>query len=234
MSETDLKKDPNTIGLHIIAIEGLDASGKTTQAKLLSDDLKQRGLRVSELSFPRYDSFFGERIGMLLSGRELVTAETLDPRSMALWFAMDRWDAMRSSKSEGREQWSHADVLILNRWTLSNAVYQGARTLSDVEADDVFDWVLELEFNLLGLPKPTTTVLLDIDVTTSMQRATDRAALTGDRPDVYESRSALLHASKRLYQRAAAHGHGTIINVDNQTPAAVHSAVLALVNAGLT
>jgi dTMP kinase len=218
---------PSPVGPHIIAVEGLDASGKTTQAKLLTQQLIDQGLSVSELSFPRYESFFGTRIGTLLSGTETVTANSLDPRSMALWFAMDRWDAMRTY---GTGPMSGDDVIILNRWTLSNAVYQGARATSPTEADAVFDWVLELERNVLALPSPSLTVMLDISVETSMNRATNRAAQTGDRPDVYESKAALLQASRRLYQRAAKQGHGMLINVDNRTVEEVEIDVLTLVN----
>jgi dTMP kinase len=211
----------------IIAIEGLDASGKSTQAHRLVADIKTSGRTVTELSFPRYETFFGSRIGTLLSGSEETTAATLDPRSMALWFAMDRWDAMRSGSNNGMPD---VDVVVLNRWTLSNAVYQGARADALGEADAVFDWVLELEQHVLGLPVPALTLLLDISVQTSMQRAADRAASTGAQPDVYESKAALLHTSRRLYQRAATHGHGTVVNVDNRTPTEVHEAIRLLVN----
>ncbi len=210
----------------IIAIEGLDASGKTTQAALLADALVASGSVVGNLSFPRYESFFGTQIGALLKGDQRARADTLDPRSMALWFAMDRWDA-----------WGRAvpacDVLIINRWTLSNAVYQGARALDPTEADEVFDWVLELETNQLGLPTPILTVLLDVSVSTSMARATDRAAQSGAAPDVYESHEALLSASRRLYQRAAQKGHGVLVNVDGLAAESVHSTVLGLVSNAL-
>jgi dTMP kinase len=206
----------------LIAIEGLDASGKSTQAIRLADSLSGRGITVGQWSFPRYESFFGTRIGTLLSGSEDHTAESLDPRSMALWFAMDRWDAIRSGLP-------HAEVVILNRWTLSNAVYQGARCVTDQEADRVFDWILDLETQVLGLPSPVLTVLLDISVETSMERARIRAEQTGDTPDVYESKAALLIASKRLYQRAATAGHGVVVNVDSRTVDDVHNEVDRLV-----
>ncbi len=210
----------------LIAIEGLDASGKSTQADRLAESLTKQGKAVGQWSFPRYDSFFGTRIGALLRGNESVTAASLDPRSMALWFAMDRWDAIRAGLPT-------ADVVILNRWTLSNAVYQGARCSTDSEADAVFDWVLNLEESVLQLPVPLTTILLDISVETSMQRARTRAAQTGATPDVYESYASLLSASRRLYQRAAATGHGTIINVDNRTIDDIHTDVSALVTQSL-
>ncbi len=210
----------------IIAIEGLDASGKSTQADLLASALTQRGHQVDQWSFPRYDSFFGRRIGALLSGAESVTAASLDPRSMALWFAMDRWDAVRAGLPQ-------SEFLILNRWTLSNAVYQGARCGDNQAADATFDWVLELEATELRLPSPSLTVLLDISVEASMQRAHDRAAQSGERPDVYESKATLLSASRRLYQRAAAQGHGTIVNVEGRSVDDIHGELIELVSRSL-
>jgi dTMP kinase len=210
----------------LIAIEGLDASGKSTQADRLAESLTKQGKAVGQWSFPRYDSFFGTRIGALLRGNESVTAASLDPRSMALWFAMDRWDAIRAGLPT-------ADVVILNRWTLSNAVYQGARCSTDSEADAVFDWVLNLEASVLQLPVPVSTILLDISVETSMQRAQTRAAQTGATPDVYESYASLLSASRRLYQRAATTGHGTIINVEDRTIDDIHTDISELVTQSL-
>ena len=210
----------------IIAVEGLDASGKTTQAALLADALTGSGSRVGTLSFPRYSTFFGSRIGALLSGAEDATADTLDPRSMALWFAMDRWDAVTNGLPD-------CDILLINRWTLSNAVYQGARAGDAAEADAVFDWVLQLEMERLGLPIPALTVLLDISVETSMARAIDRAESVGNTPDVYESHEALLRASRRLYRRAAERGHGVIVEVEGRSVDAVHTDVLMLVRGSL-
>jgi dTMP kinase len=222
----------------LIAIEGLDASGKSTQADLLVDAFRRDGATVAAWSFPRYETFFGQRIRALLDGKESVTAATLDPKSMALWFAMDRWHAVHA------HQQRHTDIVILNRWVLSNAVYQGARAAlaegllsegngerSGTVGDNLFDWVLQLEFETLGLPKPAATVLLDISVEESMRRATNRAAAQGATPDVYEGASGLLLASKRLYQRAAAGGHGQLINVDAKSAADVHAEVWAAVTA---
>ena len=100
----------------IIAIEGIDASGKSTQTDLLARHFAGLGQQVEVRSFPRYDSFFGLHIRALLDGTAASTAHSLDPHSMALWFAMDRWQSFQAR--------CEADVLLLNRYTLSNAVYQ--------------------------------------------------------------------------------------------------------------
>jgi dTMP kinase len=201
----------------IIAIEGLDASGKSTQAHRLAEYFTAQGQRVGELSFPRYESFFGRRIRTLLDGTQTTTADTLDPRSMALWFAMDRWDALNNDATDPY------DVLILNRWILSNAVYQGARAVH--EADAVFDWVMELETRVLGLPTPDASIVLSISVAESMRRASMRASQQGASPDVYERHTSLLTESFRLYARAVDRGLAMSIPVDGKSVDEVHREV---------
>ncbi len=186
----------------IIAIEGIDASGKSTQTHLLADHLRAEGMTVEVRSFPRYESFFGRRIRALLDGEGgpgAITADTLDPRSMALWFAMDRWQSFTAAL--------HCDVLLLNRYTLSNAVYQAARVDADMgmsEGDELFAWILELEHTVLGLPRPQLTVVLDVDVAISGARSTARAHERGASPDVYERSGHLLQASRERYRTAGA------------------------------
>ena len=75
----------------IIAFEGIDGTGKSVQMEALRQKLEERGLSVGVLSFPDYDSFFGGCVGRYLTKRDGVSASDVDQRSMALWFAMDRW-----------------------------------------------------------------------------------------------------------------------------------------------
>ena len=72
----------------IIAFEGIDGTGKSVQMQRLSETLKNRGLRVMELSFPMYDTFFGEFVGRYLSAKDGIAANTVDGKSMALWIAL--------------------------------------------------------------------------------------------------------------------------------------------------
>src|SRR6266511_2463740 len=105
------------MGELLVAVEGLDGAGKSTQVALLASALSA----VDVVSFPRYDTFFGRHIRHLLDGEGEVSAQSVDPRSMALWYALDRvqWARDRKPATDG--------VVLLNRYTLSNAVYQSAR-----------------------------------------------------------------------------------------------------------
>ena len=119
----------------IIAFEGIDGTGKTVQLQRLFERLTARGLSVLTLSFPMYDSFFGAECGRLLSGSGGVRANEVDQKSMALWYALDRFEAFREF------DYSKADVLLINRYILSNAVYQSVRE-RDLGNPDLLDFVV--------------------------------------------------------------------------------------------
>jgi dTMP kinase len=192
----------------LIAVEGLDGAGKTTQVALLASALSA----VDVVSFPRYDTFFGRRIRTLLDGDGAVSAQTVDPRSMALWYALDRaqWARDRKPFTDG--------VVLLNRYTLSNAVYQSARS-----GDDLFDWVLRLEFEELGLPRPDVTVVLDVPPDVSRSRVAHRGDAEGD---VYERSTDLLSRVRDGYLSAATRLPNVVVVSAAGPPAQVHAAVL--------
>src|SRR2546423_5194591 len=169
----------------LVAVEGLDGAGKSTQVSLLAHALSA----VDVVSFPRYDTFFGRHIRALLDGDGAVSAASVDPRSMALWYALDRVQWARSRPpSDG--------VVLLNRYVLSNAVYQSARASDPA----LLDWVLHLEFEELELPRPDVTVVLDVPPSVSASRVAHR----GEGADVYERSSALLGRVRQGYLAAAA------------------------------
>src|SRR5580692_11000422 len=76
----------------LIALEGIDGSGKRTQLDLLARDIEARGLPALRISFPRYDSSFGKLVARYLNG-EFGSLETVDPHLSALLYAGDRLEA---------------------------------------------------------------------------------------------------------------------------------------------
>ena len=180
---------------YIIAFEGIDGSGKGTQARLLYERLTVAGYRCLEVSFPNYDSFFGKEAGALLSGKNFTTAANLDPKSTALWYACDRFNEFRSI-----DQGAY-DFIILNRYVLSNVAYQSVRVPAD-EQHSFAKWVLELEHGQFGLPVPNITFVFDVNETLSAANVSQKGYrdYTGDEPDVYESSSNILQDARRFYR----------------------------------
>ncbi|MFR3907341.1 MAG: thymidylate kinase, partial [Christensenellales bacterium] len=97
----------------VIAIEGIDGSGKSVQYNKLAEALTDMGYSVEKREYPKYESYFGSHVGSYLSGAEGVKADTVDGKSMALWFALDRWEDMRSHID------GEYDYMIINRYVLS-------------------------------------------------------------------------------------------------------------------
>jgi dTMP kinase len=184
--------------MFLVAIEGVDGAGKTTQAELLRASVAAAGLDVKLRSFPAYDSFIGGQIRKLLRD----PAAALDARSAALWFAVDRRQALAHDPLA-------ADVEICNRYTLSNAVYQSARAPED---ETVFDWVLELEREL-GIPAPDLTFVLDVTPALVHERTRARAEL-----DAYERQADL---QDRVRARYLAADGVVVISCDGRTPAEI-------------
>ncbi|MEL7610027.1 MAG: dTMP kinase [Bacillota bacterium] len=178
----------------VIAFEGIDGSGKTVQMQRLENALKARGKSVLTRSFPAYKSFFGERIGSLLSGAAGVRADQVDAKSMALWFAMDRWADFQDRDT------SNADVLLINRYVLSNAVYQSIRE-RDLSEPDILDWVNELEYKRLALPEPDVHLVLDVQPNDAGRNVDKKGfrEYVGEARDVYESAGGIQARAREKY-----------------------------------
>ena len=178
----------------IIAFEGIDGTGKTVQLQRLADRLAAEGkLRVKTLSFPKYDTFFGAECGRLLSGSGGVSANDVDGKSMALWYALDRFEAFRDRDA------LDADVLLINRYVLSNAVYQSVRD-RDLGKPDLLDFILELEYGHFEIPRADAHIVLDMNPEQACENVGKKGfrEYVGDQPDIYE---ALPEIQKRARQK---------------------------------
>ncbi len=163
----------------IIAIEGIDGSGKNLQVDMLYERLALLGKKCEKLSFPKYDGFFGKEIGTMLKGDDSINAESIKGKSMALWYALDRWEVFK------QVDLTKLDVLLLNRYTLSNVIYQG------IEANEDFEqWVFDLEHNILGLPQPDIYIILDVNQEMSKINVAKKGfrEYVGSEPDIYEKK----------------------------------------------
>ena len=183
----------------VITFEGIDGTGKGTQMERLAAALKARGLRVACISFPMYDSFFGAQVGRYLTGRDGVRADEVDGKSMALWFALDRFEAFQKADYSG------CDVLLINRYVLSNAVYQSIRDC-DIGRPDLLDFVLETEHEHFHIPRPDRILLFDMDLDAAAQNVVKKGfrSYVGQGRDIYESIPAIqLRASRKYLEYAA-------------------------------
>src|ERR1700758_5893037 len=95
----------------LIALEGIDGSGKGTQLDLLVSDLAARGRTTLRISFPRYESSFGKLVARYLNG-EFGSLETVAPHLSALLYAGDRLEA----KAEIESALSRGKIVLADRY----------------------------------------------------------------------------------------------------------------------
>lgn len=178
----------------IIAFEGIDGTGKSVQMHCLAERLESRGLSVLEISFPMYDSFFGGMVGRYLTAKDGIAANTVDGKSMALWFALDRFEAF------SRVPYQEYDVLLINRYVLSNAVYQSIRDI-DLEQPDILDFVQELEYEHFKIPRPDLQLVLDMDLEDASHNVEKKGFrdYVGNEKDVYERIDSIQLRARRKY-----------------------------------
>ena len=178
----------------IVAFEGIDGTGKTVQIERQANRLRARGLAVRTISFPMYDSFFGAECGRYLSGSGGVKASDVDGKSMALWYALDRFEAFQTF------QYTDADILLINRYVLSNAVYQSVRE-RDLGKPDLLDFVLELEYGHFHIPKADAHIVFDMNPEAASENIGKKGyrEYLGDRKDVYEEVPSLQERARLKY-----------------------------------
>lgn len=182
----------------VIAFEGIDGSGKGVQVNEIADRLKNAGSRVLIQDFPVYSGFYGKEIGKMLSGEHSVRADLVDPKSMSLWYALDRHEALKNIDRDAY------DYILFNRSTLSNAAYQSFRVKPE-ERDEFITWLFELEYDRLGVWQPDLYFIFDV----SEELSRKNVARKGQRDylnsthDVYEESQTIMSHARSVYLRQA-------------------------------
>lgn len=140
----------------LIAIEGIDGSGKHTQAKLLEQSLIVRGHSVLATGFPQYDSWFGHMVGRFLNG-DLGSLEAVDPHFSALLYAGDRFEAKPRIESALKE----GQIVLVDRYVASNLAHQVARANAE-KRSEFLRWIEHLEYSIYGLPRENLILYLRV------------------------------------------------------------------------
>ncbi len=164
----------------LIAFEGLDQSGKQTQAELLRDWLASAGRSVRLMSFPDYETVIGAEIGRALGGERDYSADV-----MQLLYVANRYEW----KGEILRAKAAGTIIVCDRYLASSIAYGEAQGLDAT-------WLSEIQ---KYLPQPDIAFLLDIPPEVSARRKTvDR--------DKYESDLSLLARVRESYLRQAQAG----------------------------
>jgi dTMP kinase len=184
----------------LIAIEGIDGSGKGTQTRILVERLGRSGHKVELISFPRYDeTFFGRLISSFLNG-EYGTLDQVHPMLVSLLFAGDRLE----SRPKIEQALATCDVVVLDRYVASNVAHQGAK-LSDADRETLCRAIEHVEYTLHGMPRPDQVILLDLRVPVAQSLVSKKATrnYTDRAADIQEADAVYLERVRQLYLELA-------------------------------
>lgn len=190
----------------LIAFEGLDQSGKQTQAEQLAAAFRAANRRVECLSFPAYQTAIGAEIERALHGER-----EYGPDTMQLLYIANRYEFRPRILD-----WLEAGAIVVcDRYLASSVAYGEAQGLDPA-------WVLEVQ---RYLPQPALTLLLDIPPDASLRRK--QAAR-----DKFERDLPLLSRVRASYQRQASQP-GWVLVDGQQERDAVAAAILTAVRSRL-
>jgi len=192
---------------HLIAFEGLDQSGKQTQAELLRDRLKQGGHKSRLVSFPDYGTSIGEEIARALQGER-----EYGPDVMQLLYVANRYE-----RKPDLQRWLDGGlVLVSDRYTASSVAYGEALGLDPA-------WLTEIQ---KYLPPASMTIVLDIEPETAVSRkAVDR--------DRYERDLAMQARVRESYRRQAGADSSWVVLDGEQSKEAIAAEVFSVVTSRL-
>jgi dTMP kinase len=186
----------------LIAFEGLDQSGKQTQAEMLRDWLKQDGRKARLVSFPDYGTSIGEEIARALQGEREYGADV-----MQLLYVANRYE-----RKPDLQRWLDGGIiLVADRYVASSIAYGEAQGLEPA-------WLTDIQ---RFLPAADLTIMLDIAPETAVHRkAVDR--------DRYERDLAMQHRVRQSYGRQAADGGWIVVDGERSKEAIAADVVTAV------
>jgi len=190
-------------------IEGTDSSGKATQFKLLAERLVEEGYDVVTFDFPQYDKESSYFVREYLAGNYGSAAE-VGPYTGSTFYALDRFaagKAIQKALDDGK-------IVLANRFAGSNMAHQGTKFSNSEERRGFFIWEDNLEFQMMGIPRPTVSIVLRVDAETTMQLLELRSQKE-DRPkDLHEADQQHLERSVEVYDDLTALFPKDFIRID--------------------
>ena len=176
------------MGGALIAFEGLDQSGKQTQAEALLASLSAAGRNAELLSFPDYRTAIGAELHRALHGERDYA-----PDVMQLLYVTNRYEF----RGTIARRLAEGGVILCDRYVASSVAYGEAQGLDPA-------WLVDIQ---RFLPAPDLTILIDIPPSVAVQRK----AAGRDR---YERDMDLLERVRRSYQAQATHARWQLIDGD--------------------
>lgn len=182
----------------LIVIEGAcDGIGKTTQYNLLKERLKKDGEIVVSHHFPSYDTYQGRPVVEYLKGN-LGKKEELSPYFINCLYATDRaitWE------KELKNEYEKGSIILLDRYTTSSLIYQSALIEDISEKKKFIDYVVDFEYEKLGIAKPDNVIFLEapLNLVNDLRRKRQKEEGEAVSGDIHEKD---LLFQKKVYENA--------------------------------
>ena len=198
---------------------------------MLARSLSERNVPLSQISFPRYDGFFGKLVARFLNG-DFGPLDAVDAHFSALLYAGDRYEAKPGIESE----LSAGRTVLADRYIGSNLAHQGARVRS-YDRGEFINWLKKLEYEIYSLPAEDLVIYLRIPVAEAHRLVGEKGArnYTKLRRDILESDIAHLEAAAEVYDELARQPHWMRIECFDanasalRSPDAIHAEILSAI-----
>lgn len=164
----------------VIDFEGIDGSGKRTQAETLKDSFRAEGYKVVLYSYPDYDSPYGKIIKDFLDNKI-----NLNPDEQFLLYLND----IVKDREDIRKRVSEGYMVILDRYIPSTIAYQCANNFDYEKAKEII--------RLVDVSLPDIIVYLDTPVKLSEERKIKQK----NHKDRFEGDAALLQEVRNYYEK---------------------------------
>lgn len=174
-----------------IVFEGSDGSGKTTQAKLLTEYLAKNKIPYKHISFPRYtESLWGAMVRRYLDG----DFGKLDSYLASMLYAGDRF----SASSQIRKWLVEGKLVVCDRYVASNIGHQAGKMANVSDQNNFINWLEKLEYEENEIPREDLVIYLSVPVEVSRKLMSTRKKL-----DIHESEKKHLEHAFSVYGRIA-------------------------------
>lgn len=181
---------------NLIVLEGIDGSGKHTQAVLLAERLRREsGLDVTELSYPCYGKDHCRPVELYLNGAFGLSGNDTGPYPASVLYAVDRYGDYRMNWAGA---YASGGVILTDRYVTSNLTCQAGK-LSGYERDEYMTWVQDFEYGVMGLPRPGLVIYLDVTAEISHEAMRSREKL-----DIHEGDIGFMRGFRNSGLEAAA------------------------------
>ena len=192
----------------LIVIEGTDGSGKSTQFAKLTERLEAEGIAFRRLRFPRYEEESSALIRLYLGGSFGSDPAAVNAYAASTFYAVDRY---ASYMQDWKEDYDAGALFLSDRYTTSNAFHQGSK-LTPEERGAYLDWLQDLEYSKMGLPRPDLVICLNMPTELTGQLMRKRESDTNTHADIHEQDMEYLATCRRTGKAAADYYGWTVID----------------------